>query len=44
VNNQCLSVGECQDREEGVGGFVSRGKGGRGFPEVKPVKGIIFEI
>ena len=24
---QCLSVGECQDREERVGGMVSRGKG-----------------
>jgi hypothetical protein len=23
------SVGECQDRESGVGGLVSRGKGGR---------------
>jgi hypothetical protein len=24
---QCPSVGECQDREAGVGGLVSRGKG-----------------
>jgi hypothetical protein len=24
---QCPSVGECQDREVGVGGLVSRGKG-----------------
>jgi hypothetical protein len=23
----CPSVGECQDREAGVGGLVSRGKG-----------------
>jgi hypothetical protein len=24
---QCPSVGECQDREAGAGGLVSRGKG-----------------
>jgi hypothetical protein len=24
---QCPSVGECQDREVGVGGLVSRGRG-----------------
>ena len=24
----CPSVGECQDREEGVDGLVSRGRGG----------------
>ena len=27
VKAQCLSVGECQDREAGVGGLVSRGRG-----------------
>ena len=26
---QCPSEGECQDREVGVGGLVSRGKGDR---------------
>jgi hypothetical protein len=33
VKDQCLSVGECQDREAGVGGLVSREKGDdmRGF-------------
>jgi hypothetical protein len=33
----CPSVGECQDREVGEGGLVSRGKGdGKGgFPEGK---------
>jgi hypothetical protein len=24
---QCPSVGECQDRDKGVGGLVSRGRG-----------------
>jgi hypothetical protein len=24
---QCSSVGECQDRESGLGGLVSRGRG-----------------
>jgi hypothetical protein len=27
VKDQCPSVGECQDREAGVGGLVSRGRG-----------------
>ena len=27
VKDQCPSVGECQDREAGVGGLVSRRKG-----------------
>jgi hypothetical protein len=27
VKAQCPSVGECQDREVGVGGLVSRGRG-----------------
>ena len=27
VKAQCPSVGECQDREVGMGGLVSRGKG-----------------
>ena len=27
VKAPCPSVGECQDREAGVGGLVSRGKG-----------------
>ena len=41
----CPSVGECQDREAGVGGLVSRGKGrGRGTSEGKPGKGITFEM
>ena len=26
VKAQCPSVGECQDREAGVGGLVSRGR------------------
>jgi hypothetical protein len=34
VKAQCPSVGECQDREAGVGGLVSRG-GGRGVSEGK---------
>jgi hypothetical protein len=28
VKAQCPSVGECQDRETGVGGLVSKGQGG----------------
>ena len=37
VKDRCLSVGECQDREEGVGGLVSRGRadGIGGFSEGK---------
>jgi hypothetical protein len=27
VKAQCPSVGECQDREAGVGGLVRRGRG-----------------
>ena len=27
VKAQCFSVGECQDREAGVGGLMSRGRG-----------------
>ena len=42
----CPSVGECQDREAGVGGLVSRGRGNGiwGFSEEKWVKGIKFEM
>ena len=37
---------ECQDREAGVGGLVSRGEWvwDRGFLEGKPGKGITFEM
>jgi hypothetical protein len=40
------SVEECQDRESGVGGLVSRGTGNRigGFLEGKWEKGIKFEM
>jgi hypothetical protein len=43
---QCPSVGECQDREVGVGGLVTRGMGkwDRGFSEGKTGKGITFEM
>jgi hypothetical protein len=42
---QCPSVGECQDREVGVGGLVNREKGmNRGFSEGKPGKGKTFEM
>ena len=42
----CPSVGECQDREAGVGGLVSRGRGEGigGFSEGKPGKAITFEM
>jgi hypothetical protein len=41
----CPNVEECQNREVGVGGLVSRGMGeGRGFLEGKPGKGITFEV
>jgi hypothetical protein len=41
----CPSVGECQDRELGVGVLVSGGGGGNmEFLEGKPGKGIIFEV
>jgi hypothetical protein len=46
VTAQCFSVGECQDRDVGVGMLVSRGRGygiGEGS-EGKPGKGIIFEM
>ena len=45
VKALCPSVGECQGREAGVGGLVSRGNGrDRGFSEGKPRKGITFEM
>jgi hypothetical protein len=45
VKALCPSVGECQDREEGVGDLVSREEGGdRWFSEEKPGKGTTFEI
>ena len=46
VKGQYPSVGECQDREVGVGGLVSKGmgKGIGGFSEGKWEKGIKFEM
>jgi hypothetical protein len=52
VKAQCPSVGECQGREVGVGGWVeehphrSRGRRGwdRRFLEGKLGKGIAFEV
>ena len=46
VKALCLSVGECQDREAGTGGLVSRGRGNRirGFSEGKRGKGVTFEM
>ena len=45
VKAQCASVGECQDREVGVGGLESRGRGtGQCFSEGKPGKSIAFEM
>jgi hypothetical protein len=45
VKTQCSSVGECQDREAGMGGLVSGGGGwDSGFSEGKPRKGITFEM
>jgi hypothetical protein len=43
---QCPSVGECQDRETGVGGLVRRGRGDMigGLLEGKWGKGIAFEM
>jgi hypothetical protein len=43
---QCSRVVECQDREAGMGGLVSREEEGwnRGFSEGKPGKGITFEL
>jgi hypothetical protein len=42
----CPSIGACQGQEVGVGGLVTRGRGGgdRGFLEGKPDKGITFEM
>jgi hypothetical protein len=40
---RCPNVGQCQDREAGVGGLLSRG-GGYGFLEGKPGKGLTFEM
>jgi hypothetical protein len=42
----CSSIGDCQGQKVGVGGLVSRGRGGRnrGFSEGKPGKGITFEM
>jgi hypothetical protein len=42
----CLSIGECQGQEAGVGGLVIRGEeeGDREFSEGKPGKGITFEM
>jgi hypothetical protein len=46
VKALCPSIGEYQDREEGVGVLVSRGRGdgGGGVSEGKPGKGITFEM
>ena len=43
---RCPSIGECQDREVGVGALMSRGKEVqvRGFSEGKPGKEITFEM
>jgi hypothetical protein len=46
VKALCPSVGECQDQEVGVSGFVSRGRGkeiGGGW-EGEAGKGITFEM
>jgi hypothetical protein len=50
VNVQYPSIGECQDREASVGGWVEehphrsrgRGNGITSFSELKPGKGISF--
>jgi hypothetical protein len=46
VKARCPSVGECQDREAGVGGLLSRKRRGwdRGVLEGKLGKGITFEM
>jgi hypothetical protein len=46
VKVRCLSTGECQDQEAGVGGLVSMWREGedRGFSEGKLGKGITFEM
>jgi hypothetical protein len=46
---RCPNVGECQDREMGVGGEAPSEKQGEGiwdmgFSEGKPGKGITFEM
>jgi hypothetical protein len=43
VKAPCHSVGECQDRELGVGGWVSRGRGDR-IGGVSEGKEITFEM
>jgi hypothetical protein len=41
----CLSIGECQGQEAGVGGLVSMGRvEDKGFSEGKPGKEITFEM
>jgi hypothetical protein len=41
----CPSTGECQGQVEGMGGLVSRVRGGyRGLSERKLGKGIAFEM
>jgi hypothetical protein len=45
LKDGCPSVGECEDREGGVSGLVSRGGGmGYRFSEGKPGKEITFEM
>ena len=48
LKDGCPSVGECQDREVGVGGLVSRGKGNGngigGFQRGNKERGITFEM
>jgi hypothetical protein len=45
VKAQCLSVGECQDREAGVGGLVSRvRRDGMGVFRGERRKGDTFEM
>jgi hypothetical protein len=46
VNIRCPSGGECQDREVGVDGLVSRGMGDRigDFQGGNPGKGMPFEM
>jgi hypothetical protein len=39
----CLSVGEFEDREAGVGGLGEQGEG-KGVSEGKPGKGTTFEM
>ena len=49
VKAQCPSIEKCQGQELGVGGLMSRGRGGgekgiERFSEEKPGKGITFEM